>query len=419
MRRRTILITVAVCGIALATAVEISLNSPTSFRAGGPYQHGRLSERGDVYHYEVYVPSSRRADSAVPLVVVLHGCAETSEQVAAASGYDRIAEQRRFIVLYPDVDAIDQGYDGCWKGIWEPRAEGRGRGDAGAIAEMTRAVIARWHIDRSRVYVIGISAGGFETAILGAEYPDLYAAIGIHSGAAYGGGEPGCVPANELPTNTNALARAAAAAMGGHARLMPVIVFHGDEDGAIPYRCGQQALSQWRRTDDLVLAQQHHAVLPATPAGVSRAVVPGGHAYTVVSYADKSGCVVAQFWTVHGMGHFWSGGSADPLSARYSDPRGPSAAAASWALFSRWSLSGPVRPCVLLSSQPVPEASPANFVLAARRPSSDMRVTYTSSEGGVHTFVIRRTRTHRACAASRRSSHPGPSAPGRAVARSR
>ena len=329
----------------LATAVGISLNSPTSFRAKGPYQHGRLSERGDVYHYEVYVPSSLRADSAVPLVVVLHGCAETADQVAAASGYDRLADQRRFIVLYPDVDAIDQGYEGCWKGIWHPRAEGRDRGDAGAIAEMTRAVIARWHIDRSRVYVIGISAGAFETAILGAEYPDLYAAIGIHSGAAYGGGEPGCLPPNQLPTNTNALAHAAVGAMGVRARVMPVIIFHGDEDGQIPYRCGQQALSQWLRTDDLVLEQEHRAVLPRAPAGVSGAVVPGGHAYTVVSYADKLGCVVAQFWTVHGMGHFWSGGPADPPSAPYSDPRGPSAAAASWAFFSRWSLSGPTRPC--------------------------------------------------------------------------
>ena len=333
------------CGLALATAVGILLSGPTPFHGSGPYHHERLSERGDVYHYEVYVPSSRRANSAVPLVVVLHGCAETADQVAAASAYDRLAERRRFIVLYPDVDAMDMGYGGCWKGIWEPRAEGRGRGDAGAIAEMTTAVIARWHVDRSRVYAIGISAGGFEAAILGADYPDLYAAIGIHSGAAYGVGDQGCLPPNEVPAETNAVALAALAAMGERARVMPVIVFHGDKDGRIPYRCGQQALSQWLGTDDLILEREHRPVLPSTPTGVSHATVPGGHAYTVASYSDKSRCVVAQFWTVNGMGHFWSGGSADPSSARYSDPRGPSAAAASWAFFSRWTLSGPVRPC--------------------------------------------------------------------------
>jgi poly(3-hydroxybutyrate) depolymerase len=210
---------------------------------------------------------------------------------------------------------------------------------------MTRAVMARWQINRARVYVIGISAGAFETAILGADYPDLYAAIGIHSGAAYLGGAQGCLAENESPTETEVLARAALAAMGVRARVVPVIVFHGDQDGRIPSRCGRQALRQWLGTDSLVLQRERRAALPRTPTGVSRATVPGGHAYTVLSYADRSGCVVAQFWTVHGMGHYWSGGSADAASARYSDPRGPSAAAASWAFFSRWRISGPTGPC--------------------------------------------------------------------------
>ena len=330
------------CGVALATAVGISLSSPTSSPGSGPYQRERLSERADVYHYEVDVPSGRRGNSAVPLVVVLHGCAETADQIAAASEYDRIAEQRRFVVLYPDVDAQDTGYGGCWKGLWQPGAEGRGRGDAGAIADMTTAVIARWHIDRSRVYVIGISAGGFEAALLGADYPDLYAAIGIHSGAAYGVGDQACLP---RPAQTSAAARAALAAMRDRARVMPVIIIHGDKDGKIPYPCGRQALAQWLATNDLILKREHRTALPSAPTRVSHATVPDGHAYTVASYSDKTNCLIAQFWTVHGMGHFWSGGSADPSFATYSDPLGPSAAAASWAFFSHWSLSGPVRPC--------------------------------------------------------------------------
>jgi poly(hydroxyalkanoate) depolymerase family esterase len=339
------LITVAAFVAAVGAAAAVTLTSAGSVTSAGRYHRERLSAGGDVYHYAVYVPSSYGAGSAIPLVVVLHGCTMTAEQQAAASGYDSLAEQRRFIVLYPDVDSADEAYGRCWKGIWEPRAEGRGRGDAGAIAEMTGAVMTRWHIDRSRVYAIGISAGAFETAILGADYPDLYAAIGIHSGAAYLGGDPGCLAQNESPSDTSSLARAALAAMGPRARVMPVIIFHGDSDDRIPYRCGRQALMQWLRTDDLILAHQHRAVLPAAPTGVAHAVVPGGHAYTVASYADGSGCAVVQLWTVHGMGHYWSGGSADPSWARYSDPRGPSAAAGAWAFFSRWRLSGPIGPC--------------------------------------------------------------------------
>ena len=188
---------------------------------------------------------------------------------------------------------------------------------------MTRAVIARWHIDRTRIYVIGISAGAFETAIpRRAPYPDLYAAIGIHSGAAYMGGAQGCLVDGESPAGVNTLARSAFTVMGTHARLMPVIVFHGDKDGTIPYRCGRQALAQWLRTDDLILEHERRVPLPAAPTGGSHAVVPDGHAYTVDSFEDLSGCPVAQFWTIHGMGHYWSGGSADPASARYTDPRG-------------------------------------------------------------------------------------------------
>ena len=292
----------------------------------------------------VYVPAGYRGSSAVALVVVLHGCNTTADQQTAASGYAALAERHRFVVLYPDVDPVDEANGRCWKGIWDSGAEGRGRGDAGAIADMTRAVMARWHVDRTRVYAIGISAGAFETSILGADYPDLYAAVGVHSGAAYMGGASACLVANQSPASTDALARAALAAMGPRARVLPVIVFHGDQDTTIPYECGQQTIAQWLRTDDLILQHEHRAGIPSTPT-VSRAVVPRGHSYTVASYTDRLGCPVAQLWTIHGMGHYWSGGSADPASARYSDPRGPSAAVASWAFFSHWRLSGAVASC--------------------------------------------------------------------------
>ena len=172
-----------------------------------------------MYRYAVYVPPSMNAGSAAPLVVVLHGCDMTADQMAAASQYDTLAERDHFIVLYPDVDTLDaESYGRCWRAIWAPDLEGRGIGDSSAIADMTRAVMRRWHTDPGRVYAIGISAGGFETAILGAYYPDLYAAIGIHSGAPYRGAEPGCFPASESSADTNTLAGDALAAMGARAR---------------------------------------------------------------------------------------------------------------------------------------------------------------------------------------------------------
>jgi poly(hydroxyalkanoate) depolymerase family esterase len=345
IRRKLLAMVAGGVALAVVVGVIVALTSESSPSPGGPYQRGVMSAHGAMYPYAVYVPSSRRAGSVLPLVVVLHGCTMTADEMAAASQYDALAERDRFIVLYPDVDATDAANGRCWKGIWEPLAEGRGRGDAVAIAQMTQDVVARWHIDRNRVYAIGISAGGFETAILAADYPDLYAAIGIHSGTAYLGGEPACAPADGLTTGSDAAGRAALVAMGPRARVVPVVVLHGDADDRVPYRCGQLAVAQWLRTDRLVLGRGRRAPVPSAPTGIRQGAAPGGHAYTLLSYADRSGCVIAELWTVHGMGHFWSGGSSDPSSARFSDPRGPSAAAASWAFFSRWGLTGPLQPC--------------------------------------------------------------------------
>jgi poly(hydroxyalkanoate) depolymerase family esterase len=329
----------AIALIAGAAALAAVLTIPGHERRGAGGASGLHTFRfgHDAYRYALFVPPRRHPGSAMPLVVVLHGCTMTPAEEQAATGYDQLAAVRGFAVLYPDVDAADVANGRCWKALWDPPADGRGRGDAGAIAAMTTAVIARWHVDPTRVYAIGISAGAFEVSSLGAAYPDIYAAIGIHSGAGYHPGAYGCPAVSAGTTQTTA--RAAVDAMGPRARAMPVIIFHGDRDGTIPYRCGRQALAQWLAADDLVLRRQHNAPVPSTPSRSTHAAAAGRRAYAVLSYRERPGCPIAEFWSIHGMGHYWSGGSADPASLRYSDPTGPSATAASWTFFSRWQRS--------------------------------------------------------------------------------
>jgi poly(hydroxyalkanoate) depolymerase family esterase len=309
----------------------------------GRYLHGRYGS----YAYALYVPPRYRRGGRVPLVVVVHGCSTTADQQARVSNYDPLAARHDFLVLYPDNGLVDVN-NRCWKGSMTPQTEGRGMGDAAAIAGMTRAVMAAWSVDPRRVYVIGMSSGAFEVSIIGAAYPDLFAAIGIHSGAAYMRGPNGCIgAAYQYGPSTGDLAAAAYAAEGPRARIVPVVVLHGDADGTVPYECGRQALTQWLQTDDDVLTAAHAAQIPARPAATWNGRVPSGHSYTVQAYREPGGCTVAQFWTIHGMGHFWSGGPHDPSLAFWTDPSGPSAAAASWAFFSahRLTPAGAAGPC--------------------------------------------------------------------------
>jgi poly(hydroxyalkanoate) depolymerase family esterase len=343
---RTFTLTLLLAGVAASVATADAFPGP------GSYTHGTYTSNGDAYIYGMYVPSSYRSGQHVPLVVVIHGCNAPPDLWALSNGYDSLAEQHDFIVLYPDVDAADLAAFECWKAFWAPGLEGRDKGDAAAIAGMTRTVMSAMTIDPTRVYAIGMSSGAFETSVLGAEYPDLYAAIGIHSGAAFMHGENGCFVTYAPTFSTDSLASDAYTTEGPRARLVPVILFHGDSDHAVPYQCGQQALAQWLQTDNDVLSAANAPTIPTAPEATMNGQVSGGYRYTVDSYQEPGRCTIAQFWTIHGMDHYWSGGSSDPTSyASGSDPKGPSASAASWAFFSAHRLTPPgaASPCVNMS----------------------------------------------------------------------
>ena len=341
MNRALAAVAAVTVAVVIAVVAVTALGSTDADAPALTNHTGTLLVAGDAYRYLAYVPDGLPVGVPAPLVVVLHGCQESAAQVASASDYDAVAHQRHMIVLYPEGDAADRAFSQCWKGIWQPQAEGAGRGDAAAIVAMVDAARRRWPIDPTRVYAIGISAGAFEAAILGAVYPDRFAAIGLHSGAPYGGGQLACVTTTAHPLSAVALARLALATMGAHARVMPVFVIHGDQDPTVPYACGRAALMQWLEADDALLARAHAPALTAQMVAHGR--VASGHAYTVAAYVDRNRCPVAELWTVAGMGHAWSGGSHDAAVARYSDPQGPSAASASAAFFAGWSLRGSQR----------------------------------------------------------------------------
>jgi poly(3-hydroxybutyrate) depolymerase len=121
---------------------------------------------------------------------------------------------------------------------------------------------------------------------------------------------------------------------------MPFIVLNGDKDTTVSPGCDEQAVLQWLRTDNLVLSGQQTEPLSLTPSSDHTAAKPGGYAYDVLSYTKPGGCLIGQHYVIHGMGHYWSGGTSNPAYSAYTDPKGPSASAASWAFFSHYTLRG-------------------------------------------------------------------------------
>jgi dienelactone hydrolase len=179
------------------------------------------------------------------------------------------------------------------------------------IAGITREVMHDYEIDPQRVYVAGLSAGGAAAAIMGDAYPDLYAAIGVHSGLACGAARhmPSAFAAMQRGSDGSAPRAAGAARSGSPRRVVPAIVFHGDQDPTVNPRNGEA-----------VVAQSAHGA--ALKSHAEEGQVPGGYAYSRTLHADANGQTVIEQWVIHGAGHAWFGGSP---TRSYTDPRGPDA----------------------------------------------------------------------------------------------
>jgi poly(hydroxyalkanoate) depolymerase family esterase len=246
---------------------------------------------------------------------MLHGCTQSPDDFAVGTRMNEMAEEHTCLVAYP-AQVASANASKCWN--WFSRGDQqRGQGEPALIAGITREVMAEYRIDQQRVYVAGLSAGGAAAAIMGATYPDLYAAIGVHSGLA-------CGSASDLPSAFAAMQRGGAPTgsqvtwlskmrheqIGATQRAVPTIVFHGDQDKTVHPCNGDEVLKQFG------------AAIAELQTTVESGRVPEGHSYSRTRLSDASGQTIFENWVIHGAGHAWSGGSP---AGSYTDPRGPDA----------------------------------------------------------------------------------------------
>lgn len=255
--------------------------------------------------YKLYIPSGYH-DQALPLVVMLHGCTQTPDDFAAGTGMNGVAEAEEFLVAYP-AQAATANTMKCWN-WFEAAHQQREEGEPSLIAGITRQVMAEYNTDPDRVYVAGLSAGGAMAAIMGEMYPDLFAAVGVHSGLAPGS-------AQDLASAFRAMQQGGLGRRTRVGRPAPLILFHGDGDSTVHPCNADDLVQQWNTTGPQGLDGS------APPVTVQQRQV-GGRAYTREIFRDGRGQRVVERWTIHGAGHAWSGGSRN---GSYTDTAGPDA----------------------------------------------------------------------------------------------
>jgi poly(hydroxyalkanoate) depolymerase family esterase len=274
-------------------------------RTPGQFLEGSYSDSAGNLSYKLYIPARIRG-RRTSLLVMLHACGQTPEDFATGTRMNDLADEHGLLVVYPAQSAAANVFT-CWNWFLG-KDQAREAGEPALIAGIARQVALEHAVDVQRTFIAGLSAGGAMAVVLGATYPDLFSAVGVHSG---------------LPYRAAHDAASAMAVMRGGAlqprstgvtQAIPTIVFHGDRDTTVDIGNGSAIV-------DGAVFDAERDLGPLRKA-VQEGISGDGRSYTATTYHASQTASFVEYWVLHGAGHAWSGGYS---KGSYTDESGPDA----------------------------------------------------------------------------------------------
>lgn len=261
--------------------------------------------------FKLYRPPGVKFGERLPLLVMLHGCAQDATSFAASTRMNGIALRERFFVLYPEQDRLANG-QGCWN--WFDTGSGRAYGEAALLMKAVDQVCLFHPVDKSRVAIAGLSSGASMAALLVTRHPQRFKAVVMHSGIPPGTAHS-TLSALGAMRGRRATPPLAATATTMAAHWPPLLVIHGGADTVVSPHNGQAAAQVW-------------AAAAGARALAPRRVQRGRRYAMSVTDFKRQGSTVATWVSVDGLAHAWSGGAA---RQPFSDGQGPDASRMVWA----------------------------------------------------------------------------------------
>ena len=217
---------------------------------------------------------------------------------------NELAEEQTFLVAYP-AQPQSANASKCWN-WFSAGDQQRDQGEPSLIAGITRQIMRDFPVDRERVYIAGLSAGGAAAAIMGSTYSGPLCGDRRPFRAWRAGRPATCLPPSPPCGRVGSMGGSASRPAARQSRRS----------------CSMATATRPSTQSTAIRSSPSRRLRRICRTTVSRGEAAGGISYTRTVQADESGHPMLEQWVLHGAGHAWSGGSA---AGSYTEPRGPDA----------------------------------------------------------------------------------------------